>query len=252
MKSEERAGSTVVVQRLYTPKLKPKTAVNPPTSKRTHWTGYKYAPVGERFGRWTVVGQAPKRGTHYCWLVRCDCGRECDRQAESIASQKSTQCNVCQAQDAAAARALPVASRVNGRQRPEYKTYMAMLERCYSEGDEYYYRYGGRGIGVCDRWRESFAAFFDDVGPRPGPGYSIDRIDNDGDYEPSNVRWATAKEQARNTRRNRMLTVDDRTQCVAAWAEERGVRPQMIFKRLSMGWSERDAVMTPVITRKAS
>ncbi len=122
-----------------------------------------------------------------------------------------------------------------------------MLARCYDEHCAWYRRYGGRGIRVCERWRASFAAFFDDMGPRPGHGYSIERIDNDGDYEPGNVRWATAREQARNTRRNRLITVGGRTQCVAAWAEERGVRPQLISTRLSRGWSDYEAVMMPIV-----
>jgi hypothetical protein len=198
-----------------------------------------------------VTGQAPRRGIHHRWFVRCDCGREFDRCAESITSQRSTQCHVCQAHDAGAVRALPVRSKVGGRQRPEYKTYSAMLSRCLDETQSEYPSYGGRGIGICDAWRTSFAAFFTDVGPRPGPGYSIDRIDNDGDYEPGNVRWATATTQARNTRRNRVLVIDGRAQCVAAWAEERGIRPQVIFKRLAMGWPERDAVLAPVGVRRA-
>lgn len=246
MKNRPRAGSAVAAQRFYTSPVAGESAATTPTSKRRPHGGYGSAPLGERFGRWTVIGQAPKRGVHYCWLVRCDCGRSFDRQADSIANGRSTQCTVCQCQDAAAVRALPSPTRIGGRQRPEYKSYKAMLLRCYDESDPYFYRYGGRGIGVCDAWFKSFAAFLADVGERPGPGYSIERIDNDGDYAPGNVRWATAKEQARNTRRNRNITIDGRTQCVAAWAEERGVRPQIIFTRMRRGWSEFDAVMTPV------
>jgi hypothetical protein len=234
------------VQRFYTSPVAGESADKLRTPARRHWRGYKDAPVGQRFGRWTVTGLGTKRGVHYVWALACDCGRSFERQAESITCGKSTQCHVCQAQDAAASRALPTPSRVGGKQRPEYKVYAAMLARCFDPTNKYFYRYGGRGIGVCDAWRESFHAFYADVGPRPGPGYSIERVDNDGEYEPGNIRWATAKEQARNTRRNRWLTVDGRTECVAAWAEEMGVRPQLIFKRLAMGWSEEDAVKRPV------
>ncbi len=247
MRNSSGAGSSVVAAAVLhsdVHALKP-PVVSPP-SKRSPHGGYKYAPVGKRFGRWLVLGSGEKRGKHYAWRVACDCGRTYERQAQSLTQGRSTQCHVCQAQDAAAVRALPVPSRVGGKQRPEYKTYAAMLARCYDATDESYYRYGGRGIAMCDAWRDSFAAFYGDVGQRPGPGYSIERIDNDGDYAPGNVRWATAKEQARNTRRNRNIEIDGRTQCVAAWAEELGVRPQLIFKRIGLGWDERSAVLTPV------
>lgn len=247
MGNSNGAGSSVVaaaVLHIAAHDQKP-PIVSPPSERAPHG-GYKCAPVGKRFGRWLVLGSGEKRGPRYTWRVGCDCGRVVERCAQSIASGRSGQCQACQAQDAAAVRALPVPSRVGGVQRPEYKTWSAMLARCYDPTEDYYYRYGGRGIAMCDAWRTSFAAFFRDVGERPGPGYSIERIDNDGDYAPGNVRWATAKEQARNTRRNRNIEIDGRTQCVAAWAEELGVRPQLIFKRLGIGWSERDAVLTPV------
>jgi hypothetical protein len=191
------------------------------------------------------AGTGTQRYAHR-WLVRCDCGSVVERRADTLVCKRSTQCTACNAQDQAAARALPVPSLLNGKQRPEYKSWRGMLDRCYVPTKRWYERYGGRGIAVCERWRESFAAFYEDVGPRPGDGYTIDRIDNDGDYEPSNVRWATRTQQARNTRRNRLIEIDGVTRCVAEWAELVGVKPQIIFTRMRRGMSPRDAVLTPI------
>jgi hypothetical protein len=94
----------------------------------------------------------------------------------------------------------PVPSRA--KPRAEYRAWWNMIRRCERRAQTTardWRRYGGRGICVCDRWRNSFEAFLADVGPRPGPGYSLDRIENNGNYEPGNVRWTTAKEQARNS-----------------------------------------------------
>jgi len=94
-----------------------------------------------------------------------------------------------------------------------------MKRRCYSPSNKGYKDYGGRGIGICDRWRNSLAAFHADMGDMPD-GLTIDRIDNDRDYEPGNCRWSTYGEQARNTRRNRMYTCYGKTQCLTAWCLE--------------------------------
>jgi hypothetical protein len=86
------------------------------------------------------------------------------------------------------------------KRRPEYVTWAGMKQRCLNPHCADYKRYGGRGIGICERWRNSFENFFTDMGPKPSPKYSIDRIDNDGNYEPGNCRWATSGEQQTNKR----------------------------------------------------
>ncbi len=117
-----------------------------------------------------------------------------------------------------------------------YVAWRSMKRRCYAPSVEKFAEYGGRGIKVCERWRESFAAFYEDMGDPP-PGASLDRLDNDGDYAPGNCRWATQTQQLRNTRRNRLLTYAGKTLCIAAWADEVGLSQQLIWNRLRKGWS---------------
>ena len=123
---------------------------------------------------------------------------------------------------------------------PEHGIWLGIRNRCADLSNA---NYGGRGIRVCARWQESFAAFLEDMGPRPTPKHSIDRFpDNDGNYEPGNCRWATKKEQARNTRVNQMVTRDGETLCIAEWAERYGVSASMLAGRLNSGWEFERAV----------
>ncbi len=135
-----------------------------------------------------------------------------------------------------------------GRKGPEYRTWMAMRRRCHSPNDTYYADYGGRGITVCERWN-SFANFLADIGPKPSPKHTIDRIDNDGNYEPGNCRWATPAEQARNTRKNRILAYGGMTMCVSEWAERLSIRPNLIHDRLKLGWTTEAALTTPTAAK---
>lgn len=121
-----------------------------------------------------------------------------------------------------------------------------MRLRCYDTKNNQYADYGGRGITVCDAWRHDFAAFRDAVGLRPSPTHTLDRRDNNGDYEPGNVRWATRSEQNRNRRNNRLITWRGETLCMAAWAERVGVDQHVIKIRLRNGWSIEDALTTSV------
>lgn len=136
--------------------------------------------------------------------------------------------------------------RANGREKvidtPEYKTLHRMLGRCYNERNPKYQDYGGRGITVCDRWTEpsgkGFDNFLKDMGERPGDGYSIDRIDNDGNYEPLNCRWATNSQQTRNRRCTARITAFGRTQTEAEWSRELGILASTIgARRRVYGWT---------------
>jgi hypothetical protein len=108
----------------------------------------------------------------------------------------------------------------------------AMVSRCHNPKDKWFKDYGGRGIVVCDRWRNSSADFESDMGPRPTSKHSIDRIDNDGNYEPGNCRWATEFQQKRNTRKTVMLTYGGITMCQLDWAKKVGMSNAALIRRL--------------------
>ena len=114
----------------------------------------------------------------------------------------------------------------------EHHAWHRMLHRCYCQTNPAWKHYGGRGITVCQRWRDSFENFLADMGPKPSPKHSIDRIDNNGNYEPGNCRWATQTEQSRNTRRNVYVTWNNRTMTCAEWAEVLGISRERVRQRI--------------------
>lgn len=136
--------------------------------------------------------------------------------------------------------------------RPEYWHWKQMNARCHNPAQSNYHKYGARGISVSPEWRGpgGFDKFFQHIGARPGRGYSVDRIDGTRGYEPGNVRWATAKEQARNTCRVRLFTFEGRSQCIAAWAQEAAIPEGTLRKRLATGWEFLDALTAPVGVRR--
>ena len=136
-----------------------------------------------------------------------------------------------------------------GRGAPEYNSWRKMIARCYDPDIRDWNNYGGRGITVCDEWREDYMAFLRDMARRPTPQHTIDRIDNDGPYCPRNCRWALRAQQMRNTRRTHMITALGRTQPLLDWANELGVTPMTIYGRIRRGWSLEAAVSTPADTR---
>jgi len=127
----------------------------------------------------------------------------------------------------------------------EHRTWKSMKKRCFNPNDKDYLHYGGRGITVCDRWL-NFENFLADMGSRPTVKHSLDRIDNNADYSPENCKWSTKAEQANNQRSNRLITIENDTRTSAQWAKKMDISKQLIYRRLKMGWSEFDAVMTPV------
>ena len=130
-----------------------------------------------------------------------------------------------------------------GKETPEHRAWRAMKRRCDNPHCSQYADYGGRGIRVCERWSRSYPAFLADMGRKPSPHHSLDRIRVNGDYEPGNVRWATREQQISNTRRPLIvLTVNGETLPVAEWAARSGIAATLIYERLRKGWTPEAAV----------
>lgn len=205
--------------------------------------------TGRRFGRLLVL----RRGENYrCgtprWACVCDCGNERLVSAGALVRGVTVSCGCHRREKLAEARAkasaVGLTHGMSGS--PEYGVWRAMLSRCRNPKVRSYGDYGGRGIKVCERWANSFAAFFADMGPRPGPGFEIDRKDNDGDYEPANCRWATKAEQSVNRRDTRLLTHGGETMSLRDWADRTAIPYATIQRRLGRGWSAEQVLTTPV------
>ena len=197
--------------------------------------------LGKRFGRLSVIGYlGPSKSRHPVWLCRCECGNEKGVESTNLTTGHSTSCGC-----------------YNPRWKhgmggtPEHKTWHRIVSRCTKASDPSYAHYGGRGIKVCERWLESFDAFYNDMGARPSPSHSIDRINTNGDYEPGNCRWATASIQANNRRDNIFLTFRGRRMSAAQWAEEIGVPHHVVYHRLKQGWSTERTLTQPYTPRKS-
>jgi len=155
---------------------------------------------GNTYNKWTVIGETPDNAKSEArWMCRCSCGAESLVRARSLVSGRSKSCGRCLTQvPKVKKQALPLSDGTHIRTFPEYQVWQGVRRRCYDTKYLSYSRYGGRGIKVCQRWLDSYENFLNDMGRRPTPAHSIDRIDLNGDYEPSNCRWATVIEQNRN------------------------------------------------------
>jgi hypothetical protein len=195
--------------------------------------------TGNVYGRWTVL----ERYDAERWTCRCQCGTTKPIYAYSLKNGDSKSCGCYR--KAMAPYILRVHGHSAGSITREYRIWKNMNRRCYTPSAKSYRIYGERGIAVCDAWRRSYQTFLADMGPCPA-GRSIDRIDNNGNYEPGNCRWAEKKQQSRNTRQNVRLTLNGRTMTVVEWAEALEISAKCLYSRKKLGWSDHRALTEPV------
>lgn len=198
--------------------------------------------IGQSFGRLVVIARVRDADGKPSWLCRCSCGNERTFSTAALRSEDATSCG---------RHRLTHGESVCTGASPEHAAWIAMRARCLRPTAANYGRYGGRGIAICDRWND-YAVFLSDMGRKPTPAHSLDRIDVNGNYEPANCRWATPRQQANNRRVSVFVTAHGLTMTVAEWARETGLQDATIRQRLVRGWPPEDALYrSPRRTRVA-
>ncbi len=212
-----------------------------------------HVPPGKVFGRWTVIEEVestrkPSGDPVRRFKCQCKCGTIGTPMLESLRSGHSRSCG-CLQKEVVSARA----QTHGGSGTPEYKVWAGGVSRCTLPSATGYHRYGGRGIKVCEQWQGEggFEAFLADMGLRPTPKHSIERIDNNGDYCPENCCWATKRQQGANRRNNRIIEYDGMSLSLTEWADLYGLPAGAFRQRLvKLGWSMEDALHTPLQKQK--
>ncbi len=173
------------------------------------------------------------------WICKCSCSKELEIIADGkhLKSGRTRSCGCLK---------IKSLTKHGMHKTKEYSSWQHMKDRCLNSKYRNYKYYGGRGITICNRWIESFQNFIDDMGKMPSGGYSIDRIDVNGNYCPENCKWSTREEQDNNTRNSRFITYDGKTLTIAQWSRLNGISQMTISRRLRRGWSEIDSITIPI------
>lgn len=207
--------------------------------------------TGVRFGKLTVINFAgqttsPSGSKRTIWNVKCDCGSaiKCDAGHLRSGSKDNCGCVVKYGQHT-----ITHGASIGGRPTSEYNIWSSMKARVSNPKSCHFALYGGRGITVCERWKNSFEAFLADMGPRPSKSHSIDRINTDGNYEPSNCQWSTPLQQNNNRRCNIILTYQGITLTASQWALRLSINPKTILRRIRNGWDAEKALTSKIQTK---
>jgi hypothetical protein len=199
--------------------------------------------AGDKFGKLEIVRFIRKsRDKRNSWYeCKCECGSLTIIRKSTFLNQNNVSCGCWRRRTGETTTTYKHGMSKSA----EWRAWRAAKERCDDPSHQLWPIYGARGIKFCDRWRgpDGFRNFIDDMGMKPGPKYSIERKDTNGNYEKNNCIWATVKQQNRNKRNNRLVTYRGETHCVGEWAEILGLEYRMLFKRLYAGWSFERAVV---------
>jgi hypothetical protein len=197
--------------------------------------------IGKKYNRLTVISGSHTLKNRKHWVCECECGNKKIVSGNNLKSGQVKSCGCLRNEN------LKLKLLKHGMSESQvYNIYCKMLSRCNNLKDKAYPSYGGRGIKVCERWL-NFENFYLDMGERPAPEYSIDRIDNNKGYSPDNCRYATPTQQARNTRRNRIINIDGVKKPLCEWLEIMGLSLSAFQKRLIRGWDENKAITTKIM-----
>lgn len=200
---------------------------------------------GLKFNRLTVISRAENdKGGKAIWKCLCECGKLVVASGTDIRSGHTKSCGCFKSDMTSQRNMIHGCSKKN----PIYKTWCGMRTRCNNKNHVYYKHYGGRGIKVCDRWND-FNNFLEDMGEKPSPAHTLERVDNDGHYEHNNVRWATKKEQASNSRKNKFIIFYGTKKTLSEWARVININPDTLSARLCNGWTIQRALTTPLLQK---
>jgi len=196
--------------------------------------------VGRKFNRLTVVSYSHETGKNIkVWNCVCECGGTTKSRGSGLKNGTSKSCGCLKVEKAKIPKPKTHGEGGTVNRTTEYQTWVNIKLRCRDKNNPIY---GGRGIKVCERWLNSFEDFLADMGRKPSPAHSIERTENNGNYEPSNCKWATRKEQADNRRSNVILTHNGQSMNVKQWAEHTGINERTIYSRLNRGASHSEAL----------
>lgn len=196
--------------------------------------------AGKKFGKLTAISISHKKDSGAFWHCECECGNKTIVRSAKLNNGSTRSCGCL-----IGTSGTHLLSKTT-----EYSIWTNIKTRCYNPKHRYFYRYGGRGIVLCERWSESFENFLADMGPRPSPKHTIDRINNDGNYEKANCRWATMQEQQNNKSSNEHIEYFGVRLTLAEAGRISHLKESAIRRRLKLGWTINNAMSAPLSSER--
>lgn len=203
--------------------------------------------IGKKINKWIIISKAKNRNGKSYYLCRCECGKEKEVNLQNLKRNLSKSCGCLRNKETAIRNTTHNLTGI-----PEHGVWFGIKARCLNPKNSRYNRYGGRGITICDEWKDSFEQFYADMGPRPSNKHSIERRNNDLGYNKDNCYWVTNDVQSRNRINNINITWNGKTQCLLDWTKE--LFPNNSYSlleyRLKKGWNIEKILTTPAQKRK--